>query len=490
MKISRPSMALLLAGGVTTVALGGALWGQQLPPKHQRRTVHGAAFQLRQLQVEQGTADAARKYYRDTVSPHLVFLTPDTISKSSIRELLDYFGYQSVQARDLHILSSTELMKLAPAGDILATRFFAPKITDVADVPPPVPASGYGWRKLVRFRPKANSAAIKAGMSMLVVLQNQFSKDEKTEPFDIETNVARFNQAIVARAAGPFGPLRHPLYFFTYGPFVQVDKKGLPVKANGQFQNHGALTLSLEATFDEDDRDPETNLAPKEYFVPDACVQCHGGSRTNTKLNYLDTDHWFDRVVPQYGLSEPVFQQEDFTGMAKSPHGLLYDGGPDSASASFREAFRLIRTINQEFRDQNALLAAANNFQLGAVNKWLELHDAKRFDTKYAPPYERGFGAIPWDPASTDHRQLVYYLNRFCYRCHSSVRFSVFDRKAVTDKALEMIDRVQDISSAEFWMPQDRFFPGLTTDPVSGATVPIGDLKAFVDLLTKLSEGK
>lgn len=488
MRFLRPLSIVGLVASSCALIVAGSLRAQgPLPPQHQRRTQQGAAFQLKQLHVEQGTADAARKYYREVVSPQMAFLTADTIERSSIREMLDYFGYSTVQARDLHALSSVELMKASSLGDILATRFFAPKITDVADVPPKLPASGYGWRKLIRFRPKAGSAAVAAGMSALIVLQNQFSKDESAEPFDIETNVPLFNQAIVTRAAGPFGPVRHPLYFLTYGRLVKTDANGIPTKENGQFQSDGPLTLSLEATFDEDDRDPETNLKPKEYFVPDACVQCHGGTRTRTKLNFLDTDHWFDRVTPQYGVQEAGFAQEDFTGLAASPHGILYDGGTDLTSSRFKEAFEVIRQINKEFRDQNALLGPLNNFQLQAADKWLELHEPARFDIRRAPPYERGIGTTSWEPTNADHRKILYFLNRYCYRCHSSVRFSVFDRAAVTQKAGEMIDRIKDTSTAEFWMPQDRIFPGLTVDPVSGETVPTGDMKTFIELLGKLT---
>lgn len=483
----RPS-PVLFGGRALILLFTAATISQQLPPEHQRRKLHGVAFQRNQLQVEAGAADLARKYYRETVSPQIAFLTPETISKSSIRDLLDYFGYQTVQARDLHAQSSQELMKRDSLGDILATRFFAPKITDVADVPPSVPASGFGWRKLIRFRAKPSSAAAKAGMSMLVFLQNQFSKDAAAEPFDVDRNVARFNQAIVVRGVGPFTPLLQPLYFFAYGPLVQLDADGKPIKVNGEFQNNGPLALSLEATFDEGDRDPETNLGAKEYFVPDACVQCHGGVRTRTKLNYLDTDHWFDRVTPAYGLKDAAFDQEDFVGLAKSPHGVLYDGGKDIASTRFKDAFAVVRQINQEFRDQNALLGTANNFQLAAADKWLELHRPQSFDAKHAPPYERGVGATPWQSQNADHRALLYYLNRYCYRCHSSVRYSVFDRSRVKDFANEISDRVRDTTAPEFWMPQDRIFPGLTVDAVSGETVPTGDLKTFLTLIEKLSK--
>ena len=74
---------------------------------------------------------------------------------------------------------------------------------------------------------------------------------------------------------------------------------GMPEKL-GNFIEQGNIIFSLSATFDEDDRDPETNSLPQSYFIPDSCVQCHGGSTRRLKLNYLDTDHWLDRVFPDY----------------------------------------------------------------------------------------------------------------------------------------------------------------------------------------------
>jgi len=50
--------------------------------------------------------------------------------------------------------------------------------------------------------------------------------------------------------------------------------------------------------------------------------------------------------------------------------------------------------------------------------------------SRHVPPYERGFGANPWNAASDQDRTLVYYLNRYCYRCHSSIKYSVFERDA------------------------------------------------------------
>lgn len=269
----------------------------ELPSTHPRARTRGTAFEAVRAQVLEGTAAAAETYYRQTVSPQIQFLTEQTILGSTIRDLLNYVGYPDLTATDLHRFGSDDLMS-AP-GDILATRFFAPKITDVADRPAVVPRGGFGWRKLVRLRAKPGSAAAANGIEALWFLQNVIEATAEGDPFDAERNVSRFNQAILVRREAPLTPVRQPLYFLTYGELVKLDAERRIVKdASGNLQDDGRLTLNLEATFNEDDRIPETNSDPKKYFVPDSCVACHGRSRGRAKLNYLDSDHWFDRVTP------------------------------------------------------------------------------------------------------------------------------------------------------------------------------------------------
>ncbi|HBB88817.1 MAG TPA: hypothetical protein DC047_14505 [Blastocatellia bacterium] len=458
----------------------------ELPPAHARRNKLGFAFQLRRFQVNEGNIDAAKKYYRETVSPQLSFLAADTIEKSGIKDLLEYFGYANITPKDLHRLPSDEIMKLSAAGDILATRFFAPKITAVSANPPQIPVSGFGWRKLVRLKAKPDSKAAQNGMDLLLLLQNIFEKTVAGNPFNADHNVSKFNQVIITRKAGPFSQDKQPAYFLTYGQLVKIDgTSGLPIKdASGNFQDEGIISFSLKATFDEKARDPETNVLLSEYFVPDSCVQCHGGIRTRGKTNYLDTDHWIDRVTPDYGLSDPRFKEEDFTALASSPHDVIFDAEKDPTK--FQKAFDVIQLLNEDIRNQNKLLGATNNFQLNAVERWLELHKPTNFGTGHAPPFARGFGSQPWDPNSDTDKKLVYYLNRYCYRCHSSVKYNIFDRAAVVGRIGVIPGRLLDVSDPASWMPQDRIFPGLEVDQISGEGVPTGSLKEFLDLLAQV----
>src|SRR5207245_2792316 len=62
-------------------------------------------------------------------------------------------------------------------GDILAARFFAPKIVNIS-VTTPTP----GWRKLVRLRARPDSRAASVGVESVVVLFNFFAP-VGTQPF-------------------------------------------------------------------------------------------------------------------------------------------------------------------------------------------------------------------------------------------------------------------------------------------------------------------
>jgi hypothetical protein len=482
--IGRAGLAAFCLG--TFVVAATSLAADELPANHPRRHTKGAAFQLKQFQVATGNKEAAQKYYREVVSTQMKFETPETIENTTIKNLVTYFGHTNINASDLHRLSSDELMALSADGDILATRFFAPKISDVQEKPAQIPEGGFGWRKLVRLKAKAGSLAETNGVEFLYILQNIFEGTATGDPFNVDKNVSKFNQVIATRkiGSGPYTGAKQASYFLTYGRLVKVDSNKVPIKVNGEFQEDGILIFNLEATFDEDDRDPESNTKPKEYFVPDSCVQCHGGVRNRAKLNYLDTDHWVDRVKPAYGLADPRFAQEDFTALAQAPFGVLYDGGKDTTTSKFKNAFDVIRKLNEDIKTQNTDIGGGNNFQLAAVTKWLELHTPGAADNKHVPPHERGFGLEIWNSADNSQRTLLYYLNRYCYRCHSSVRFNVFDRKAVRDRADQVNERVIEISQPDLWMPQDRIFPGLIIQ--QGVPEATGELKEFLDLLQQL----
>src|SRR5205814_8027397 len=140
-------------------------------------------------------------------------------------------------------------------------------------------------------------------------------------------------------------PVQRPIHFFVFGP---VSEDSL---------NDPKLKLALQASFDAVAPEVGTGLPQpvKDYFVPIACGQCHGGLNLNQttgekevefarqKVNFLDTDHWFDRV--QDG--------DDFAFLREESFGVLFDGGKDETTAKFAAAFDVLRRLNAETKEQN-----------------------------------------------------------------------------------------------------------------------------------------
>jgi hypothetical protein len=90
------------------------------------------------------------------------------------------------------------------------------------------------------------------------------------------------------------------------------------------------------------------------------------------------------------------------------------------------------------------------------------------------PPHQRGFGPHPWDPANERERILRYYLDHYCYWCHSSIKYHVFERQEVLKRKGDIEARVTELQDAIVWMPQDRMFPGRAQ--TEGVATPTGDL--------------
>ena len=393
----------------------------------------------------------------------------------TLDNLLKYYGYEGLTGKDIEGIASDILMPTDSDGfsrlinavneispdsifsdrftlsdftneKVLATRFFAPKISDSSLVSNPRGENRtFGWRKLVRLRPRANSQAEEKGLESLHLLFNVFSKAQN-DPFDPQSNPSARsinNQAMLVR--GENSNLNDSVYWLVYERSDIGGGKTLPY---------------LEATFDA----PGTPTYPPQgrYFLPGACAQCHGVKRAelrniptnpspNGKLNYLDTDHWFDKAEAQ----------NDFSEIGDSLNGVLYDGGKDKKSPEFSRAFDIIRTINSEILSQNLPpVSSSNAFQVRAVTKWLELH--ANSNNRHFPPIERSLppeiaGGTVWTQGNQLDEELLPKLNQFCFRCHSSLEFHVFDKEAVKSKVPTMIGFIQNppFPNAGI-MPQDR----------------------------------
>jgi hypothetical protein len=387
------------------------------------------------LRVKPGSQAGAEAYYAQ-LQQKLVGFQPSPFTNSTIGDMLVYYGFPALLATDLERLEPAKLMDFAKLrdavtnkpdfaaaydkkplqpGEIVASRFFAPKIINVGDQQTGgVPKDGFGWRKVLRFKARDGSAARSNGLDAFYLLFNFLS----TEPKFPENKNAGQIQGILVPTY-PTGGKHNDIYFLVY---VGLGK-----------ENPGKIGFFLEATFDLASSVPVDG----KYYVPISCGQCHGTEKPDQaggKVNYLDTDHWIDRTG------------DDFTKV--NPADVLVDG----------EAlgYDTIRKLNTEIEKQNSAVITGNapKFALLAVRKWLDLHKENQAN-RHVPPLERGLveaeGDPVWTAGADPDQELLPLMNRYCFRCHSSVRFHVFQKKAVIDRKKNIIDRVTSGN-----MPQDR----------------------------------
>ncbi len=397
--------------------------------------------------VDPGSKIQAEFYFR-RLSVDLGFLSTNTILSSKLDDVLDYLGYNGLHAVDLDKLTPEILMDYGqlksevsdatnfavqfpetnalPKGNILATQFFAPKITDDSHLPP----NAYGWRKLIRLLPVQKSTESISGKSPIVaafILYNYFQPDLNKSPFDV-SNLAVNIQVALVTAKG--APNLDPIYWLDYDPAYNIH-------------------FDLDAFFDA--RDPV--LPKKPYFVPNACVACHN-NQNKPLLNYLDTDYWIDRA-----------QSDDFSSFRASALPVLFDAGTrDETGPQYLAAFDIIRQLNTEIGQQNASTSSKSSMAAASKN-WLTLHAGS---AAHVQPIDRAIPTPPatqkWTKGNSDDETILPLLNQYCFRCHGSVSYNVFDKGAVLFNALKMktyIEADYSNSPAERRqaMPPDRELP-------------------------------
>jgi hypothetical protein len=401
--------------------------------------IYGRGFQIL---VEKGDDAEALNYYKNVVARDTGFNT-ESDPKPLLNDLLTYFGY-SLKGEDLEKDEPEAIMKSFPGGDVLVSRFFAPKITDVSSAS----NIAYGWRKVIRLRAQASSDATNNGLKSMYVLFNVFNKNLGVSPFKTDSggvNHSVNNQVILIRGTGKL--LTQPAYFMTFGAYNAKDVK-----------ERGRLITYLEATFD-------AAVSPnvKKYYVPTACAACHGTGRP--KLNYLDTDHWFDRI-----------RNDDFDEVGKK-QPLLFDAGTnDSTKPEFKKAFDVLRTLNTEIRDQNREAdETIASFQQLAAESWLRNHATTDHHLSLFQRSITFSGNERWSENDPIDKELLPLLNRYCFRCHSSLRYHIYDKRFVMDHSGIMIKKIKQNpnGNTEDFMPQDREL----RDP---------DRSRLLDLLVKL----
>ena len=349
------------------------------------------------------------------------------------RSQADYLALSKKVAQPSTFLSNLTLDSFQ-SERVLVSRFFAPKIVDYSGAPPYTP----GWRKLVRLTALLGSRADVNGAASVYILFNYVKADVNADPF--KENRSKNNQVIVIPKTFAAGK-EDSAYFMVYleGPAYQ-------------------LGLALEGVaFDL----PVLKIGA--YFVPSSCAQCHGhdagagdrGPRPKdgiyrfARLNYLDTDQWTDAM------------RLDFSALLGTKNGVVFDGGTDHTAPAFAAAFAVVRSLNTGIQKQNASVDASD-FKTKAVEKWLELH--AKSDAPI-PQENRSFGNQLWNAApGSDDQQLLTLLSRYCFRCHSSIRYNVFDKEGVADLSGGIPIRLRLDPANKRFMPNGRILPTVDRD--------------------------
>lgn len=395
-----------------------------------------AAASIARAEVPSGSMDEAKAYY-EKLSTSLNYSTPKDIGETTLTDLAAYLGYKTLTAEKLEFDSPDTLMANgANPGDVLVARFFAPKIMNVK-FKEGDPYFRLGWRKLVRLKAQNDSPAktkVDGKIASAVILFNTFtSPNEKPygrTNFSVNTQVMLLPDLDDIRPlAGQKGPGKmEAVYWLDY--------------QNATSAGPGKLGYALNASFDANEL---PGAGTKDYFVPHGCVACHANNMQRSLLNFMDTDHWFDRL------------NNDFPQFKATNTPLLFDAETnDSTTPKFRAAFDRIKTFNKE-ADAHAHKAQPKHDESLASAKWLEIHDKN-----YAavPPIQRTIGAAPqWLASDANEVSVLETMNQYCYRCHGTVKFSIFNKQSTWERRANITQRLAPDAALGLKMPPDRILP-------------------------------
>ena len=384
--------------------------------------------------LDHGSAQKAETYYK--LLPNKIgFSTPEKIFSTTLDDVVNYLGYVEVTGKTLQDGLPETLM--SPSGplaagkdEILATRFFAPKIMNIklSENARPI-----GWRKLVRLRARLGSLAEANNIDYGIILFNFFTAPGEV-PFGpgaesgntqvmLITNVSKIPPSNVKE-----GP--DTIYWLDYGPLSAG----------------GTLSFFLPASFDANELQPDEK-GIRKYFVPQACNACHGNNERRPMVNYLDTDHWFDRL------------ENDFKDLKTTGLPPLFDAQSNDTNAeSFKKAFDVIRRFNQE-ADEQVQHAQPEHDETLASKKWLELHASSE---EHFQPIDRTIGNLPhWSKENEADVKSLNYLNQYCFRCHGTVQFSVFNKQSMFNelRLMKIKQRISPDAKPGVRMPPDRELP-------------------------------
>ncbi|SEM46139.1 hypothetical protein SAMN05444354_11746 [Stigmatella aurantiaca] len=393
---------------------------------------------------------------------------PDTVTVNATQPQTDVTAQWTVVTR-------TPAPVPAPAlrpGELLVSRFFAPKIVNYAVAPE---QREIGWRRLVRINARPGSEAQKHFVESAWILFNHFTKPPTHSPFGGSLTPTQEvkpspwgDVTVTVPASKKNGSVNTQVALVTHCPASNPTCKELTLNSIywldfGATENGSKLSYQLDAFFDAGAL-PGNGQAP--YFVPNGCDTCHGALRGNAVLNHLDTDHWMDRLT-----------DGDFPALAKpDAPAPLFDAGKDPKSPQYVAAFNILRRLNQEIATTQQR-TNPGAFHLTATQKWLELHKTsaapepdlvKRsisfFNTGHPLKKDRKptTGPLNWTTNAED-RELLGLMNKYCYRCHGAIRFDLYSKDMVADQSSPILDRVAPNPTQQkilgFRMPADREMP-------------------------------
>ena len=372
---------------------------------------------------------------------------------ATLDEMLRAAGYQLLSARDLDQLPPRQLMDYAflrerypdpqsgtsnefaggaATWDVLAAAYFAPKTSDVSGK-----SNKVSWRKVVRLKPRADSRAAAGGVQAIWFLSVAYIALGDTSDKWLTGSSQIVQVALSIDPDATTSALPDTTLFLIYDP------------ARGY-----QLTNSSITSWDSADPAFADQQGETRYFVPAACIQCHGGQRESATLHFFDTDYSLDRVLPG----------DDFQKRVRTDQPLLFvQSATDNRESEERNAMAVLRTLNQEILNHNEQVAADSLATAGGRN-WRRLHAN---NLSHRLPIERGWAGangIVWTATDETDRDLLPLLNRYCYRCHGTISYSVFDKEYIVrgwgDKG-EFIDEMLRRLEADRpeRMPLDRDLP-------------------------------
>lgn len=343
-----------------------------------------------------GSDSLGNAYYEDSAmalgipqGPH-----PDPVQAYRAWTIDDFLGYMGFAGLNLRSTPCEVMAVGVGRNEVLALRYFAPKTSSVDTNGH---ASELGWRQIVRLMARPRSAAADARIESAFVLLN-------------------YQQSLADVAKGPFA--QPPIY--TQVMLVSSDPVSRPTRWLVFDAKRNRVT-GIKATFAGGD----AAIGGQTLHLPDACAQCHGGDKALPHLNLFDIDNWKDRASARDTFAMVT---------TRSPASVMSTGKCNVTPVS------VARQLNQEIQRHNDLPGLKTPaFVREAVVSWNLTH--ARAD--YVPITDRSFGMTRWASQVKADDELLRMLNRYCYRCHGTIRFDIYNRSqvvAMSKRAVRQID--------------------------------------------------